>query len=65
MYLILSIGDNGIGLPKKFDFRNTESLGLQLVVSLVDQLNGVIELDNTKGANYTIVFKQNQGKKRI
>ncbi len=63
--LILSIGDNGIGLPKKFDFRNTESLGLQLVVSLVDQLNGVIELDNTKGANYTIVFKQNQGKKRI
>ena len=27
----LVIGDNGIGLPEGMDFRNTESLGLQLV----------------------------------
>ena len=30
----LIVGDNGIGFPKEFDFRNTDSLGLQLVNSL-------------------------------
>ena len=63
--LILLIGDNGIGLPKHIDYRNTESLGLQLVVTLTDQLSGKIELDLEKGTNYTIIFKQNQVKNRI
>lgn len=61
--LKLTISDNGIGLPKHIDYRNTESLGLQLVVTLVDQLNGTIKLDNKKGTKYTIVFKQQQIKK--
>ncbi|MDQ3046077.1 MAG: PAS domain S-box protein [Bacteroidota bacterium] len=63
--LHLKIGDNGIGLPKSIDYRNTESLGLQLVVTLVDQLNGVIELNTEKGTEYNVVFKQNQVKNRI
>lgn len=63
--LNLEIRDNGVGLPKHIDYRNTESLGLQLVVTLVDQLNGKIELDCTKGAHYSILFKQNQVKNRI
>ena len=63
--LQLQIRDNGVGLPKHIDYRNTESLGLQLVVTLVDQLNGNIELDCTNGAHYNILFKQNQVKNRI
>jgi len=63
--LSLLIGDNGIGLPKEIDYRNTESLGLQLVVTLTDQLNGEITLDTTKGTKYTIIFNQNQAKNRI
>jgi two-component sensor histidine kinase len=63
--LSLQIGDNGIGLPKEIDYRNTESLGLQLVVTLTDQLNGEITLDTTKGTKYTIIFNQNQAKNRI
>jgi PAS domain S-box-containing protein len=35
--------DNGIGMPAGFDWKNSESLGLRLVNSLVDQLNGTIE----------------------
>jgi PAS domain S-box-containing protein len=61
--LELVISDNGVGLPKHIDYRNTESLGLQLVVTLVDQLNGTIKLDNRKGTKYTITFKQQQSKK--
>ena len=64
-YLELRIGDNGKGLSKNIDFRNTESLGLQLVVTLTDQLSGTIELDLEKGTNYTIIFKHNQVKTRI
>lgn len=63
--LELRIGDNGRGLPENIDYRNTESLGLQLVVTLTDQLSGTIELDLTKGTNYTIIFKHNQVKNRI
>lgn len=63
--LKLLIGDNGIGLPKTIDYRNTESLGLQLVVTLTDQLNGTIDLDTKNGTTYTIIFNQNQAKNRI
>lgn len=61
--LQLIISDNGIGLPKDIDYRNTESLGLQLVVTLVDQLNGTVSLENKNGTEYTIIFKQQQTKK--
>lgn len=54
--LKLILGDNGVGLPKKIDYKNTESLGLQLVVTLVGQLNGTVQLDNLNGTKYTIQF---------
>ncbi len=53
---ILIIGDNGIGLPPDFDFRNTESLGLQLVNILANQLEGTISLDASKGVEFRIAF---------
>jgi two-component sensor histidine kinase len=54
--ITINISDNGKGLPKEIDFRNTESLGLQLVVSLVEQINGKIRLDTKKGTKFTIEF---------
>lgn len=59
-YVYLTIADNGKGLPKNLDFRNTESLGLQLVTTLVEQINGTIELEKTKGTSYKITFKHIQ-----
>jgi len=52
--------DNGIGIPADFDWRNAESLGLRLVNSLVDQLDGTIELDRTAGTAFTIVVKEKE-----
>lgn len=52
----LTIKDDGIGFPPAVDFRETESLGLQLVNSLVDQLNGSIELVSEQGTQFTITF---------
>ncbi len=53
---VLIISDDGIGFPEELDFRNTESLGLQLVNNITTQLDGEIELDRTEGTKYTISF---------
>jgi two-component sensor histidine kinase len=55
----LRISDNGIGLPKDIDFRNTKSLGLKLVLRLAeDQLKGKVELNDAKGTDFLIKFKE-------
>lgn len=52
------VSDNGVGIPKEVDFRETESLGLHLVTILAeDQLHGDIKLDRTKGTSFHIRFK--------
>jgi len=52
------IGDDGIGFPADIEFRKTESLGMQLVNSLIKQLDGDIELDRTNGTSFIIRFKE-------
>lgn len=56
--LFLEVADNGKGFPKDVDFKNTNSLGLQLVNTLVEQLNGTIELveNKYKGTSFFINF---------
>ncbi|MGB8318744.1 MAG: MASE3 domain-containing protein, partial [Ignavibacteriaceae bacterium] len=53
---ILIIKDNGIGLPANVDFKNSDTLGLQIVAALVDQHKGSIELNNDTGTKYTLTF---------
>jgi PAS domain S-box-containing protein len=52
----MRISDNGVGFPNDVDFKNTESLGLQLVNTLVDQLEGTIELSRSSGTTFNITF---------
>lgn len=52
----LIIADNGVGIPEDIDFRNSKSLGLQLVTSLVDQISGEITLIRNKGTKLEITF---------
>ncbi len=52
----LIISNNGIKFPEDLDFRNTESVGLQLVCALTDQLKGRIELDTSSGTECKITF---------
>jgi PAS domain S-box-containing protein len=54
----LSISDNGVGLPPEFDILNSDTLGLQLVSTLVEQLDGEIEVDNSEGIKYLITFEK-------
>jgi PAS domain S-box-containing protein len=54
----LRVEDNGIGLPENFDCRQSDSLGLQLVVSLVNQLNGEINFNGKEGTQVEIIFQK-------
>lgn len=53
----LKVEDNGVGLPESFDHTNTETLGLQLVVTLIEQLEGKMQLESKKGTKYLITFE--------
>ncbi|MEW6297313.1 MAG: ATP-binding protein, partial [Thermodesulfobacteriota bacterium] len=52
----LSVCDNGVGFPAGVDFRDTPSLGLQLVHLLTDQLGGTVELRRGNGTSFVIRF---------
>ena len=56
--LKLIVSDDGIGLPADFDIENAESLGLQLVTTLVTQVSGELEIDVSSGTKFNIVFKE-------
>ena len=57
----LIVSDDGVGLSGNTDFRNTSSLGLQLVNALVEQINGSIELEKEAGTGFRIRFKERLG----
>jgi PAS domain S-box-containing protein len=53
---ILVVSDNGVGISEDLDIENLDSLGLQLVTSLVDQLEGELELNRNNGTEFIIRF---------
>ncbi len=54
---ILTIKDNGIGLPENVDFRNSNTLGLQIVNVLCKQLRANLEMRVDRGTEAVIKFK--------
>jgi two-component sensor histidine kinase/predicted hydrocarbon binding protein len=53
---LLTISDNGSGFKVPQEIKNASSLGLQLIHSLVEQLDGEIKIDAKKGTKYCIAF---------
>jgi len=54
--LVLTVWDSGVGLPPNVDPYQSESLGLQLVMRLVEQINGVVQIDSSQGTAFVISF---------
>lgn len=54
--VLLKISDNGIGADLSFDELKEDSLGMELIVSLVDQLDGKLQLNTENGFEYIIQF---------
>ncbi len=60
--IILTVQDNGIGLPEGLDWKNTNSLGLKLVNVLARQLGGNLEIDRSNGTKFSLSFVERQKK---
>jgi PAS domain S-box-containing protein len=58
--LTVIFSDTGTGIPADLDWQNTQSLGLRLVNTLVDQMNGTIELDRGAGTRFTLVLHEKE-----
>jgi PAS domain S-box-containing protein len=52
----LIVSDDGIGFSEKVDFQEPDSLGLQLVNDLIEQLGGTLKFDSSSGISYQIFF---------
>ncbi len=64
--ILLTVSDNGVGIPEELDVRNTESMGLHLVKILSeDQLEGKMEIERHAGTSFHISFKKYEYKARI
>ena len=61
----LIISDNGIGLPEELDIDNNKSLGLILVKSLTEQIDGEITIHRNHGTKFKIKFNELKYKKRM
>jgi two-component system, sensor histidine kinase PdtaS len=54
--LSLAVRDTGVGVPAGLDVRQANSLGLQLVSLLTEQLGGTLELDRRQGTTVALTF---------
>ena len=62
---VLTVRDDGIGLPAGFDPGRCDSLGLQLVQDLSQQLHGTMAVDSARpGTTFTLVFGTNDGSRK-
>ncbi|MBN1781112.1 PAS domain S-box protein [bacterium] len=52
----LTVSDNGVGLPDDLDIKTSESLGLNLIRILVDQIDGTLDVSVDKGTWINIRF---------
>lgn len=54
--IFIIISDNGIGLPKDLNISNSGTLGLQLIETLIVQIEGELEVNNDNGTEFRIKF---------
>ena len=58
-HIHLCFSDDGIGMPVSLDWRNSDSLGLKLVLNLAEnQLDGSIKMEVNNGTQFDIIFRE-------
>lgn len=62
---VLNIKDNGPGISDKIDVLNTNSMGLNIINTLVNQISGKLTYKYNNGADFNIIFSYNEEKSTI
>lgn len=58
--LELAVSDDGVGFPATFNLNSTASLGMQLIQSLTDQLDGRLTCADDGGARFSLEFDRDR-----
>jgi len=56
--MILNIADNGIGLPSAINIEQINTMGLRMVMALVQQISGSLSVNREAGSSFTIRFPE-------
>jgi two-component sensor histidine kinase len=62
--LRLSVDDDGVGLPERFDVDTAESVGLRIVSTLAQQLAAQLEVSGRSGASFRLTFPAERSRAR-
>ncbi|MDI3549541.1 MAG: hypothetical protein PWQ15_643 [Methanobacterium sp.] len=57
---VMKVDDDGIGLPSDLDIDKTDTLGLQLVKNLIEQIDAEINIQVDQGTHITIKFSEKE-----
>ncbi|MBI5688074.1 MAG: PAS domain S-box protein [Verrucomicrobia bacterium] len=63
--IVLTVADDGVGLPAGLDVHQTETLGHQLVFMLAEKLHGTVDVAQNHGTVFRIAFQARYGEERI
>jgi PAS domain S-box-containing protein len=63
--IILSVTDNGRGIPEDFDWKQAHTLGLRLLRLLTEQLHGSITLKRGNGTEFVVTAQEWKPKTQI
>jgi PAS domain S-box-containing protein len=55
-WIMLSVADDGVGLPESIDINRVETMGLKMISNLTKQLDGSIEMERKGGTKFRVKF---------
>ena len=55
-HVVITIGDDGTGIPESVDLQNSTGFGLNLVRMITEQIGGIIRIERVKGTKFIIEF---------
>ncbi len=61
--IVLTVSDNGIGLPDTLDFEEANTLGFTIVNILSKKLEADVDMNTRAGTSFTITFKAESDKR--
>jgi len=58
--LLLSVSDDGVGLPEAVVPQSAATFGMELIADLVDQLHGRLQVSRDGGTTFRILFPKSK-----
>lgn len=56
--IVVSVKDNGRGLPSDFEYRKSQSIGTTIIETLIQQLEAEKKVESQNGFSFTFTFKK-------